>query len=141
MSGVRVAMSDINCLCCGREPSEFHPNYDVAWIWCLFCGRYATLRRSDNLLIRTMSFLCCIPLFSMKHTYEEQTVAPYRETINCCCTPCCLDCVETPYYCQCEFTSIGCSTRTCFYHEYNDDERNRVHGYQEEKSDENGEGV
>jgi len=133
-------MSDINCLCCGREPSEFHPNHSVAWIWCLFCGKYARLRNSDNFLVQTLSFFCCIPLFSMKHTYEVETDVPYRETVNCCCFPCCIDCVETPYYCQVDMTSVGCDTRTCFYHEYNQ-ERNNQESPLEEKTDENEGGV
>ena len=109
---------DINCICVGTETSDEYPDQYTSWCDCLFFGKRVTRRQSDDTFLRTVSYLCCIPLFSASRYYESHGDGFTSDSVYCCVPPCCVECIETTQSCQCNCTCVGCPVRTCYQQEF-----------------------
>ena len=123
---------DIHCICLGLETDDENPDRYTSWYACLCFGKRVTRRRSDDSFLRTVSYFCCVPLFSMSRYFEAHGDGYTSDSVYCCCPPCCVDCVETTESCRCNCTCVGCPTRTCYEQEFDPREEEC-----EEKSEEN----
>ena len=128
---------NIHCICCGIETNPANSDEYTHWYHYLCCGKNMTRRKSDASFFHSNTFLCCFPLFSWAYYYETDSTG-YEESLYCCLTAFCIDCIETSSSCRCDCTIPCCQTRTCFSHEFPSEREAEHNMLRQEKSEENG---
>jgi len=98
MNQLVECIEDIQSAICCCDPL---PNKEsINWTKYLCCGMFRTERPFELFYLRTMSYLCCFPLFNLSEQTECHPNGSTIMTVHCCCIPCCMKYTEQSFYCR-----------------------------------------